>query len=195
MSVDPNGDSRNPRRGAEGGCRHLNCRTGTNIDRAVARSGTTGENEGYLLPADGAVVADHEVAPVEDVGAWFEVERSSARDLDSPAIDAWRNGFGLLLAQPVTGSRASGIGRNFEAGIGSSRKSLRCVGRHIPQHLRDDSRRERHRLWRALPRHHRQPRSAVTTTPPVRLRQPCGVPRRARVRSRNRKDRLTVGRQ
>ena len=35
MSVDPNGDSRNSHRSAEGGCRHLDCRAGPNIDRAI----------------------------------------------------------------------------------------------------------------------------------------------------------------
>jgi len=141
MSVDPNGDSRDSRRGTEGGCCHADCRARTNIDRAIARAGTTGENEGYALPADGTVVADHEVAPVQDVGAWAEVERSSARDLDPPAIDSWRNCFGPLLAQSVTGSRASGIGRNFEAGIGID--DGRGVGRQVPRGGYDGTGRKR----------------------------------------------------
>ena len=60
----------------------------------------------------------------------MEVEPSSARHFDPPAIDARRNGFGLLLVQPVAGSRASGIGGDFETGIGIG--DGRGVGRQVP---------------------------------------------------------------
>jgi len=117
MSVDPNGDPRDSRRGPEGGCCHPACRAGTNIDRAIARAGTTGENEGYALPADGTVVADHEVAPVQDVDAWLEVERP--RSPRNRCLAKWfrssarpvGNGFSCIrdrpepLSKPLRGSR------------------------------------------------------------------------------------------
>jgi len=80
---------------------------GTQIDRAIVGTGATGEDKGDARPVDGIGAADHEVAPVQDVGARVEIERGFARYCDSSAIDTRRNGFGFLLVQTIAGSGIS----------------------------------------------------------------------------------------
>ena len=98
---------RDPGCGAAGWRGHLDSRAGTQIDRAIVGTGATGEDKGDARPVDGIGAADHEVAPVQDVGARVEIERGFARYCDSSAIDTRRNGLGFLLVQTIAGSGIS----------------------------------------------------------------------------------------
>src|SRR4029077_7915460 len=118
ISIHPNSDTRNSGGGAQSRRSYLGRRARANVDRAIVRSGPAGQNEGDARPVDGAVAADRKVASVEDVGARIEVECGATGNLDPTAIDAGWNGFGFSLLQPVTGSSASGIGRDLKGGVG-----------------------------------------------------------------------------
>src|SRR6516165_12513579 len=118
ISIDPNSYPWNSGDGAKGRSSHFDPRSGANIDCAVVRSGTAGENKGHARPIDGAAADDRKVASVQDVSARIEVERGAAGHFDPPAINPRRNGFGFALVQPVTCSDASRTGWKFEAGVG-----------------------------------------------------------------------------